>query len=134
MYIKLYESSTYLQLTNYTTYIHIWKEQINGDTSNKHNFIEQTDVNKGKFFSVKSECLHRVRRYFRTLTVAVELYFHPFTFSFPFRPFFSTLPPPPSPCQLLINRFVMHGRSATTPTSPILATSPPLLLGNLPWL
>lgn len=58
-------------------------------------YIEQTDVNKGKFFSVKSECyLHRVRRYFRTLTVAVELYFHPFMFSFPFWPFFSTLRPP----------------------------------------
>lgn len=94
MYIKLYESSTCLQLTTYTTYIHIRKGQINGNTSNKHNYIEQTDVNKGKFFSVKSECLHRVRRYFRTLTVAVELYFQPFTFSFPFWPFFSTLRPP----------------------------------------
>lgn len=35
-----------------------------------------------------------VRRYFRTLTVAVELHFHPFTFYFPFWPFFSTLRPP----------------------------------------
>lgn len=103
-----------------------------GDLSNKHNYIAQTGVNKGKFFSAESECLHRERRYFRTLTVAVELYFHPFTFFFRFGP--SSRHSTPSPCQLLINRFVMHGLRATTPTSPILATSPPLLLGNFPWL